>query len=577
MDEIYHDWKTDFNAAGTGYITPRKTYIEGHGMVELADYSKKTYIAGFGWVDNTDLAKPKTYVGGSLGFVDLKNFRTAAVTLPTHNVAYLGSGQVDVTGINRISIDPVKSIAHTFSNTYDGMTAALSPLVSSYLPANSAIACGIISDSVKSITGDFASIYHGITSSLNHINADGAYQVIAHPLKSLTGTLSGAYSDSGVTLNTSASSFMQNHGIHNNSATGIFVDPLKSLTGTLSGVYSDCGVMLNTSASSFMQNHGIHSNSATGIFVDPLKSLTGTLSGVYGNSGIAFNTSVSSFMQNHGIKADNVFNVIADPMKSLSHTLAGAYGESCNTINAAAIYSNTHQHISGLGIVTIDPMKPVMPSVTGAYVMGNDITKHQFDSGRIGIYSDLGIAKSGSLVYHDYDHSSIQIPEIIPTYKNPSTSSHVKINYTLARKLARIHACLEESYQGAVHVLNGRGPDYVVHMACSLRRTLTYVVEKLPNKTSLTDFFQRNIEKFADKKYGKPGADRNNSRIAFLFFTDKNPGLLTDDEFMFLIATCNLWLHEYREQPEFEQALDVYNRAVAILLHILEAHETVNN
>ena len=183
--------------------------------------------------------------------------------------------------------------------------------------------------------------------------------------------------------------------------------------------------------------------------------------------------------------------------------------------------------------------------------------------------SKVDTALESAWRYHTY------IPGA-PTYEEPTTSEDIEINQVLARKLGNVHTAIQESYLGAVHVLNSKGPDYVVHMACSLRRAFSYIVEQLPNKGALIDFVTRNAAKFKEGKYQSQGT-RNNSRIVFLFFTEKHPGTLTDDEFMALINQCNTWVHKFTQKPEYETALDIYNRSVDILLYILESHEAVNN
>ncbi len=191
------------------------------------------------------------------------------------------------------------------------------------------------------------------------------------------------------------------------------------------------------------------------------------------------------------------------------------------------------------------------------------------------LYTHLKVNDRGDLVYRPF-HETVISPA--PAYEPPTVSDDdIEINEILVYKLGIIHSSIKESYLGAVHVLNSKGPDYVVHMACSLRRTFSFVIDKLPAKGAITDYIARNEEKFKAAKYNT-GVRNRISRAAFLFFTEKNPSHLTEDEFMDLIKTCNTWVHDYTEDiPEYELAVSVYERSVDILHYILECYEAVRN
>jgi hypothetical protein len=192
-----------------------------------------------------------------------------------------------------------------------------------------------------------------------------------------------------------------------------------------------------------------------------------------------------------------------------------------------------------------------------------------------GVYGGIEVDKMGRITVRG-GFDGLVVP---PVYEKPTVTEEVSINYKLIKKLALINASVEENYRGAVYVLNSKGPDYVRHMSVSLRQMFDYLVMQLPNKQALIDFFNRNTEKFADaEKYGTGDPEaRNNSRVAFLFLTEKRPGSLTDDEFIKLYRKTNKGVHRFSEGYPHEIALDIFRRSEIIVLYILEAHEAVNN
>ncbi|MBI2272262.1 MAG: hypothetical protein HYU70_00570 [Bacteroidetes bacterium] len=609
-----------------------KTYIPGHGWVESEDYTDKIYVTGAGWVDRKEWIEPKlplspTSITANIGSL-LTGYNNSGVVLNTASAGYVSGSSKEVgyavtpnlhySG-NEVMFTTGAAATHNYvDGSFRATTLPLSSTGAYFSPLGKGVSetgvC-ITVDPYKPICSNYDSktgkMTAGTNAYLSPITGD-QFLVTKDALTMHSGTLSGTYlssaaasnrvSESGVMITANAGYPSLINGAQFSATTDALTVNTHSFSGAYhsalvpSGIRADSAGYISANAfTAISSRHDYQSGIAIttnagyalanianpGFLVstDQQKWNNDILSGSYIPAGIFSKTATQSFTSANG----SVFITTAAPAQLTASGIALTTG-----------IANTSRYADDTVRLTVDPLRSVRDMsghvlVNGAYTSGAGLGLVSVDANKYlthvnrgygltidssirtssGTYSDFGITREGRVSYRSPG-------VVIPQFEEPSITEEIEVDYTLARKLGCVHTRIRESYLGAVHVLNSMGPDYTVHMACSFRRAFTYIVDHLPNKTSLRDFFEKNAQKYADKKY-KSSNDRNNSRIAFLFFTEKHPGKLTDDEFMYLIHTCNTWVHEYGEEPDHEQALDVHDRSVAILLHILEAHEMVNN